>query len=87
MKTSEIEIRHAVGLHARPAKTFVQTAQKFSAKVSVAYKGKTVNAKSLLSLLSIGAAQGAIILIQTEGEDEAAALEALETLVNANFGE
>lgn len=87
MKSSEIQITNEVGLHARPAKTFVQTAQKFSSKVTVTYNGKTVNAKSLLSLLTIGASKNAVILIQTDGEDEADALAALENLVNTNFGE
>ncbi len=87
MKSSEVQIMAAVGLHARPAKLFVQSAQKFKAKVSVSYKGKTVNAKSLVSLLTVGAAKDAVILVQTEGEDEAEALAALEGLVKSNFGE
>lgn len=87
MKTSEVQITHPVGLHARPAKIFVQTAQKFKSKVTVTYKEKTVNAKSLLSLLSIGAGSNARIVINVDGEDESEALQALEALVNTNFGE
>ncbi len=87
MKSSEVLIKHAVGLHARPAKTFVQTAQKFTSKVTVTYKDKTVNAKSLLGLLSLGVTSDAAILILAEGDDECEALQALELLVNANFGE
>jgi len=87
LKTSEVLIKHEVGLHARPAKTFVQTAQKFVSKVSVTYKDKTVNAKSLLALLSLGVTGHAAILIQTDGDDESEALQALELLVSTNFGE
>jgi phosphocarrier protein HPr len=87
LKTSEVLIKHPIGLHARPAKTFVQTAQKFSSKVTVTYKEKTVNAKSLLGLLSLGVSKDAAILIHTDGEDEGDAMLALETLVNTNFGE
>jgi len=85
--TSEVHLRHPVGLHARPAKVFVQTAQKFTAKVTVTYKDKTVNAKSLLSLLSLGVTGESVIRISADGEDEADALLALEALVNDNFGE
>ncbi len=87
MKTSDVVIKHAVGLHARPAKTFVQTAQKFTSKVTVTYKDKTVNAKSLLSLLSLGVSSAACIQIQTDGEDENEAMQALASLVEDNFGE
>jgi phosphocarrier protein HPr len=87
VKTSEVLIKHEVGLHARPAKTFVQTAQKFVSKVMVTYKDKTVNAKSLLSLLSLGVGSKATIQIQVEGEDEDKALQALELLIASNFGE
>ncbi len=87
MKTSEVQIKAEVGLHARPAKTFVQTAQQFKSKVTVTYNDKTVNAKSLLSLLSVGAAKDAVIVICADGEDETEAIQALETLVNSNFGE
>jgi len=87
MKISEVMIKHEVGLHARPAKTFVQTAQKFASKVTVTYRDKTVNAKSLLSLLSLGAGRDACIQIQVDGEDEETALAALVLLVETNFDE
>ncbi len=87
MKTSEILIKNEIGLHARPAKTFVQTAQKFAAKVTVTYKDKTVNAKSLLALLSLGVSKDACIVVNAEGDDEVEAIQALETLVDTNFGE
>ncbi len=87
MKTSEVHITHPVGLHARPAKIFVQTAQQYKSKVTVTYKEKTVNAKSLLSLLSVGAGTDAHIVISADGEDESEALLALEALVKTNFGE
>lgn len=87
MKSSEVLLTNPVGMHARPAKTFVQTAQQFKSKVTVSYKDKTVNAKSLLSLLTIGASKDALIQICAEGEDEDQALDALVTLVKTNFGE
>jgi phosphocarrier protein HPr len=87
VKICEIVIVNEVGLHARPAKTFVQTAQKFSSKVTVTYRDKTVNAKSLLSLLTLGVSKGAQIRIEVEGEDEDKAMQELEALIHSNFGE
>lgn len=87
MESLEITIKHAVGLHARPAALFVQTAQKHQSKVSVTFNKKTVNAKSLLSLLSLGVTKDAVILINAEGDDEEDVIRALETLVSTNFSE
>jgi phosphocarrier protein len=87
MKSSNVTIKAAIGLHARPAALFVKAAQKHTSNVTVKYNEKTVNAKSLLSLLSLGVTKDATILIQATGEDEEAALNDLVTLVNTNFGE
>jgi phosphotransferase system HPr (HPr) family protein len=85
MVSENVTIQHEVGLHARPAALFVQTAQKFASKITVSYNEKTVNAKSILGLLSLGALTGAEISIQAEGEDSSTALAALCNLVNTNF--
>jgi len=87
MISNEIPIKHPVGLHARPAALFVQAAQKFTSKVTVTYNGKTVNAKSVLAILSLGVSQGAVIVVNADGADEAEASNALKALVDANFGE
>ncbi len=87
MKESSITIRHAVGLHARPAALFVQTAQKFSAKISVTCNAKTANAKSLLGLLGLGVTKDTDILIKADGSDEEEAVKALVALVESNFGD
>lgn len=87
MKSVEISVTHEVGLHARPAALFVQTAQKYKAGVKVTYKGKTVNAKSLLGLLSLGVTKDALIEITADGIDEKDALDKLTCLVENNFGE
>ncbi len=87
MKESSITIRHPVGLHARPAALFVQTAQKFSAKISVTHGAKTANAKSLLGLLGLGVTKDADISIKADGADEEAAVDALVALVESNFGD
>lgn len=87
MKTLEITIKHEVGLHARPAALFVQTAQRHKSKIQVTYKEKTANAKSMLGMLGLCVTKDASILIHADGEDEVDAIAALESLVNANFNE
>ena len=87
MKSIEITVENQVGLHARPATLFVRTAQKHLADITVSYEGKTVNAKSLLSLLSLGVTKDSTITVAAHGSDEEIALEALTTLIASNFGE
>lgn len=87
MQEIEVTIRHKVGLHARPAALFVQTASKFKSNLKVLKGEREVNAKSILSVLTLGAGQGAVIKLIAEGEDEEQAIEALRLLVEGNFGE
>ena len=87
MPETTLIITHEVGLHARPASMFVQTAAKFSSDIEVTHGEKTVNAKSILAVLTLGAHKDAEIIIKAEGEDADDALKALEDLVADNFGE
>ena len=82
-----LTINHDVGLHARPASLFVQTAAKFTSDIEVTHGEATVNAKSILAILTLGAHKGAEIKISADGEDAAEALSSLEDLVMNNFGE
>ena len=59
MKKLEIVIENPTGLHARPAKTFVNIAKKFSSDIVVIHKDKRAKGKSLISLLTLGAETGA----------------------------
>jgi phosphotransferase system HPr (HPr) family protein len=70
-----------VDLHARPAADFVRTAMGFSASVQVAVGERQVDAKSLLSVLALGAKGGTELRLTASGEDAAAALDALSACV------
>jgi phosphotransferase system HPr (HPr) family protein len=83
----EFTIQNKVGLHARPAAIFVQTATKFKSNITVEKDGKIVNAKSILGVRSLGAEQGAVITITAEGEDEQEVLKTFEELIENKFGE
>ena len=87
MPEIKLTVNHEVGLHARPASMFVQTAAKFSSDIEVTHGETKANAKSILAVLTLGAHKGAEIVISAEGEDADEALKALEELVRDNFGE
>jgi phosphocarrier protein len=83
----EIVISNELGLHARAAARFVEMAARFACDVWLSKNSHKVNGKSIMGLLTLAAARGEMVTIQTEGEDEAQALAELRTLVEGGFGE
>jgi len=80
-------ITNKVGLHARPAALLVQTAAQFQSKIQVQLGERVVNAKSILSVMKLGATVGSTIVVRAEGEDAEQALAALRDLVYRKFDE
>lgn len=87
MYSESIVVQNKTGLHARPAASFVQTASKFKSNITIEKDSKQANAKSMLSLLSIGASMGCMVSITAEGEDENQAVTTLIELIRSKFGE
>ena len=87
MKHLSIEITNPTGLHARPAKTFVTLVTDYNSSIKVACNGKTANAKSLISLLTLGAEQGAVLEIDIDGDDEDQAVVAIRECIESGLGE
>jgi phosphocarrier protein len=83
----EVEIRNRLGLHARAAARFVRTAGRFRSRVTLSRDGRSMDGKSILGILLLAASRGTRLSIVAEGEDEAAAVEALGALVESGFGE
>ena len=83
----DVTIVNALGLHARAAARFVQLAGRFRSKVRVSRDGRQVDGKSIMGILLLAAAQGAVITISADGIDEADALQSLAALVRTGFGE
>ncbi|HEY5606841.1 MAG TPA: HPr family phosphocarrier protein [Alphaproteobacteria bacterium] len=73
------------GLHARAAARFVQLAQKFDSRVEVGFSGQSVGATSIMGLMMLGAAKGALLEIRATGRDAAHAADALAKLVARGF--
>jgi phosphocarrier protein HPr len=84
-RVATVTLPATVDLHARPAAEFVRTAMRFSSAQWVSAGDREVDAKSLLSILALGATRGSTLRLRAEGEDAAAALEALVGCVAA-FG-
>lgn len=83
----ETEIVNRLGLHARAAAKLVHTAGSFQSRITLAKDGDEVDAKSILGILLMAAAQGSQIVVRTEGPDEHAAMDAVLELVADRFGE
>lgn len=87
MQEVTLTIRNKVGLHARPAALFVQTAKQFNSDIKLTCGEQQANAKSILNVLTMGVEQGAVVTVRAEGEDADQALAALTALIENNFGE
>lgn len=87
MLKHDCQIINKLGLHARAAAKMVETASAFDCDVHIEKDGRRVNAKSILGVMMLAAAQGTTVTIDTEGNDEEAAMEAMIALVKNRFGE
>lgn len=87
MKQGNLIIQNPTGLHARPARLFVDTAKKFRATIQVQCADRKANGKSMISLLTLGVERGAEITVMADGIDEADAYAALAQLIGDGFGE
>jgi phosphotransferase system HPr (HPr) family protein len=88
MTKSEITVNHPIGLHARPAARFVETAKSYPCDIRVtnlSVAGPQANAKSILSVLALGVTQGNRILLEADGPEADEALLALTQLVESDF--
>lgn len=87
MKSEKVKIQYRIGLHARPAALFVQTAGKFLSDITIEKEDRIVNAKSIMGIMALGVAQGEEVEIVARGEDEKEAIEALVELLNQKSDE
>ena len=87
VRVKQFSINNTLGIHARPAGLFAQTASKFNAHIVVEKNGVAVDGKSIMEVMMLGAGQGSSITIKAKGEDADLALDALEKLIEGKFGE
>jgi phosphocarrier protein len=84
---AELLIVNRKGLHARASAKFVQTVERYDALVTVTRCSETVGGRSIMGLLTLGAAKGTTITVTAEGNEAAESLAALTELVANRFGE
>ena len=87
MQRREVEIVNNLGLHARASAKLTQLAAKYPCEVMMSRNGRTVNAKSIMGVMMLAANKGSKIILETDGADEAIAIDALAALIADKFGE
>jgi phosphocarrier protein HPr len=87
MVKREIKVSNKLGLHARASAKLTQLASKYKSQVFLARNGRRVNAKSIMGVMMLAAGIGSTVELETDGPDEAEALEALAKLFDDKFGE
>lgn len=80
-------IINKLGLHARASAKLTQLASKFPCEVWLSRNARRINAKSIMGVMMLAAAKGCAITLETEGEDEVEAIDALTELISSGFGE
>ncbi len=87
MIEKKIQIINKLGLHARAAAKLVSTANRYASRTQIVFGGQTADAKSIMSVMILAASQGSLITVSCEGEDQEAAMLAIEELINSYFDE
>ncbi len=80
-------VKNRAGIHTRPASLIVRTASKFSSEFYIHKDEYEINGKSIIGVMTLAAEQGADLLLEFEGQDEAAAADAVVALFDDGFGE
>ena len=87
MQKRMITISNRLGLHARASAKLTAEAAKFKSGIWISRNGRRVNAKSIMGVMMLAAGIGSDVELETDGDDEAAALKALLALIDDKFGE
>ncbi len=87
MVEREVVIKNRAGIHARPAALIVQTSSKFASKIHFIKDGEVINAKSIMGIITLGAAYNSKLTIRAEGEDEQDAVNSISILFENRFEE
>ena len=83
----ELVIENQSGLHARPDSAFVKTANQYRAQIKATKGEDSVNGKSIMGLMTLAAAKGTRLVVETSGDDAEEAADAIQTLVESKFNE
>ena len=87
MIQTTVIISNKLGLHARASAKLTKLAGSFSSEVHLSRNGRRINAKSIMGVMMLAAGLGSEVLVEADGSDEQAAMQALLTLIGDKFGE
>ena len=87
MTRRETRIVNRLGLHARAAAQLVRMANEYNSDISLIKSNQEANAKTIMEVLMLGAAQGEDLIVEARGDDEEYAVEAIVQLIDARFNE
>ena len=87
MQKTNVTIINKLGLHARASAKLTKLASSFACEVFMSRNGRRINAKSIMGVMMLAAGMGTEVEIETDGADEAKAIQALVALINERFGE
>ena len=87
MTRRETRIVNRLGLHARAAAQLVRMANEYNSDISLIKSNQQANAKTIMEVLMLGAAQGEDLIVEARGDDEEDAVEAIVQLIDARFNE
>ena len=87
MIQTTISISNKLGLHARASAKLTKLAGSFPCEVWMSRGERRVNAKSIMGVMMLAAGLGSTVVVETDGRDEQAAMDALLALINNKFGE
>ncbi len=82
-----LTVQNRAGIHARPAAIIAQTSNKFASEINLTRDGTTVNAKSIMGVIAMGAGYNTQLVMTVEGPDESEAASVIEELFNSKFEE
>ena len=87
MVERSVQVINRNGLHARPAAEIVKAAAKFRSDITIVREDLEVNGKSIMGVMMLAANKGSKIVLETEGDEEVVAIDALVALIEDKFGE
>lgn len=87
MIRQQLIIQNKLGLHTRAGTRLVDTAKKFGSKIELVFRDRSIDAKSIMGVITLGAQKDHVVELIVTGEDEDAARDAIVKLVNDKFGE
>lgn len=87
MIRATLTVQNQLGIHTRAAAKLVDLAKRYQSEIELVFRDRVVDAKSIMSVITLGAKKGHTLEVVLDGEDENEALTALNKLMDDKFGE